>query len=376
MNFDFSDEQKEFRKSARKLLKDHSSPQKVRKIMESDQTYDADLWKLMGENLWMGTTIPEEYGGVGFGPLELVMLSQSIGESIAPVPFSSTVYLAAEAIMMAGSEGQKKKYLPKIAAGECIGTFAHGEKPGRPGPEHMETKFCDGKISGVKTPVMDGGIANIAVVLVNTGGSAPAKSLSWAIVNLDGDGVERRDLKCVDRTRNQAALTFKGAPAELLGEDGEGWALTEKLYDRAAVLYAFEQVGGAETVINLARDYANDRFAFGRAIGSFQAIKHKIVDMLVLKEVAVSNCYFAAWALDEGDAELPLAACAARITATDAFEHGTRENIQVHGGIGYTWEADAHMYMKRSITLAHAIGGVTSWREKLTSRLEAQVDAG
>ena len=364
MNFDFSSDQKLLQKTAAALLKEHASFERVRKVMEAGEGIDRDLWKKIAEQGWQGTAIPEEYGGSGFGYLELVLLAYEIGYAVAPLPFSSSVYLCTEAILLAGTDEQKKKYLPDLASGKVIGTFAFAEGAGTPCAESVKCELKGGKLNGTKTPVTDAPNADLAVVVVKGG--------SFAIVDLKQKGVECKKLKSMDQTRAQGTLTFKDAAAEILGK--EGAAPLSKLYDRAAVLMAFEQIGGAKRAMEMARDYAKTRYAFGRPIGSFQAIKHKVVDMLVNNEVAVSNCYYAAWAL-ENDSNLPVAAATARVAATDAFEFASKENIQVHGGIGFTWECDAHLLLKRSKLLALAIGSVGQWRDKLITELAASCAA-
>lgn len=360
MNFDFSDDQKLLRKTAAAMLKEHASFARVRKAMDAGDGIDRALWKLMAEQGWQATAVPEAYGGSGFGYLELVQLAYEIGYSVAPVPFSSSVYLCTEAILLAGSDEQKKKYLPKLASGESIGALAVAEGAGQARIESLACTLEGEKLRGTKTPVTDGMVADVAVVVVKDG--------SLALVDLRGAGVTRTKLTSMDGTRSHATLTFDGASAERLGKQGEAARILDELYDRAAVLMAFEQIGGAARAMEMARDYANTRYAFGRLIGSFQAIKHRIVDMFVNNEGAVSNSYHAAWALENGT-DLPVAAATARVAATEAFEFASRENIQVHGGIGFTWECDAHLLFKRSKLLALALGSATEWRDKLVNRL-------
>ncbi len=364
MNFDFSQDQKLLQKSAQTLLKEQSPLTQVRKVMESGEPCDKALWKRLAEAGWMGTTVPEQYGGNGFGSLELVLLAEELGASLASVPFSSSVYFAIEALLLAGSEDQKKKYLPRLASGEAIGCFAMAEGLGFPSPGALKAKVTKGKLTGAKTPVLDGEIAQLAVVVAQ-GGQGP----SLFLVDLEGPGVKRKRLKPMDHTRSQAAVTFDGAPAELLGSEKDGPALVADLLNRAAVPLAFEQLGGAARCQKMALEYAKTRYAFGRPIGSFQAIKHKIVDMLVSADLARSNCYYAAWAV-ENKTDIPVAAAAARVAATEAFEFCSRENIQVHGGIGFTWEADPHLFFKRSKLLALWLGSPPVWRERLLTALD------
>jgi alkylation response protein AidB-like acyl-CoA dehydrogenase len=371
MNFDFSDDQKLLKEQVKKMLGDKCGLDRVRKVLDGDEPYAKDVWDGLVEMGLMGTAIPEEYGGLGLGALELSVIAEELGRSAAPVPFSSSVYLATEALVVAGSEAQKQNWLPKLAAGEVIGTFAMSEGTVAASPRTVETSFAGGKLNGTKIPVPDGDIADFAIVLANTGGSGD-KALSLAIVDLKAAGVSIEPVKTIDPTRSHATLTFKDTPAELVGSEGEGWATTSTVFDSAAILMAFEQIGGAEAAMWMARDYALERYAFGRLIGSYQAIKHKIADMYVKLELARSNCYYGAMMLNDKGAELPEAAAVARISATEAYRFAAQENIQVHGGIGYTWEADTQFYFRRSKLLALALGSALEWKDKLVARLETR----
>jgi alkylation response protein AidB-like acyl-CoA dehydrogenase len=314
---------------------------------------------------WLGAAIPEAYGGLGLGHIELCAIAEELGRAVAPIPFASTVYFLAEAVMLAGSEAQKQALLPKIAAGEVIGCVASSEGPGVLNAAALQASVSGGKLSGVKLPVTDGDVATHALVLAKEAGQA-----GLFLVDLSGGGVTREALKTLDPTRDAAKLTFSGAPAERLGGAGEGFALLEQVTDRAAVLLAFEQTGGADKALEMAKAYALERYAFGRVIASYQAIKHKLADMYVKNELARSNAYYGAWALNTNAPELPLAASAARIAASEAFWFASKENIQTHGGIGFTWEVDAHLYYRRSRQLSLAIGAPRVWKERLVSHLE------
>ncbi|HEU5190825.1 MAG TPA: acyl-CoA dehydrogenase family protein [Methylomirabilota bacterium] len=373
MNFAFSDEQQALRDQARKFLSDRAAPARVRRILESDEPFDRELWRGMGELAWTGTAIPESYGGAGFGYLELCVLAEELGRSLAPTPFSSSVYLATEALLLAGSAEQKQRWLPRLALGEAIGCLALAEGPRAPHPGNLETVARGHRLSGAKLPVADGDVADFAIVAARPEGGAAAVSLY--VVPLDGAGITRTRVETVDPTRSHARLVFDAAAAEPLGEPGGGWALVERLLDRAAVLFAFEQVGGAQAALDMARDYALGRFAFGRPIGSFQAIKHKLADVYVALELARSNAYYGAWALSTDAPALPVAAAAARVAASEAFYLAAKENIQTHGGMGFTWEFDCHMYYRRAKLLALAIGSTPRWKDRLIARLEARAGA-
>ncbi len=372
MNFDFSDDQKVLRDQARKFLGQHAAPARVRRILESDEPYDVELWRGMVEMAWPGTAIPEAYGGAGFGYLELCVIAEELGRSLAPTPFSSSVYLATEAILLAGSEDQKRRWLPKLALGEAIGCFALAEGPQAPTPRSIRTRARGGRLAGTKVPVADGDVADVAVVAARTADGDGDGTLSLALVDLTSAGVTRTRVSTVDPTRSHARIVLEGAAAEPLGAPGQGWSLVRRLLDRAAVLVAFEQVGGAQAALDMAREYALGRFAFGRPIASFQAIKHKLVDMYVAIELARSNAYYGAWALSTDAPELPVAAAAARVSAAEAFWLAAKENIQTHGGMGFTWEFDCHLYYRRAKLLALALGSARRWKQDLIARIEAR----
>jgi alkylation response protein AidB-like acyl-CoA dehydrogenase len=369
MNFEFSDDQKQLRDQARRYLTEHSPPKAVRAVLEGNAPYDKALWKGLAEMGFLGVAIPEEFGGAGAGHLELCVIAEEIGRVLAPVPFSSTIYLAAEAIMLAGSDAQKAKWLPKIASGEAIGTLALFEGVGNPSHKAIKVSASQGAVSGTKMPVADGAIADFAIVVARTGSTGREADIGLFIVDLNGDGVTRKALANLDQAHGQAEIAFDRAKVEPLGAAGDGWSILTRVLDRAAVLMAFEQVGGADRALEMGRDYALDRVAFGRPIGSFQAVKHILADMYVSATLARSNCYYGAWALSTDAGELPEAAATARISATQAFQHCSKNNIQVHGGMGFTWEFDCHLYYRRANVLALSLGSLTYWENQLIDRM-------
>jgi alkylation response protein AidB-like acyl-CoA dehydrogenase len=369
MNFDFSDEQKQLRDEARKFLAEKCAPKAVREVLDGKAAYDRQLWKGLAAMGFLGVAIPEAYGGAGAGHLELCVIAEEMGRALAPVPFSSTVYLAAEALLLAGSEAQKQKWLPEIAKGEAIGTLALFEGMGNPSPQRIRLDASGGSLNGVKMPVADGAIADFLIVAARTGSRGRESDISLFLAELKADGVQANALSNIDPTRNQAEITFKDVRAEPLGGAGEGWGILTQLLDRAAVLTAFEQVGGADRALEMGRDYALDRIAFGRPIGSFQAIKHMLADMYVSATLARSNCYYGAWALSTNSPELPEAAAAARISATQAFQHCAKNNIQVHGGMGFTWEFDCHMFYRRANATALCLGSLAYWEDVLIDHM-------
>ena len=367
MNFEFSEEQELLREQARGFLGDNCPPAAVRAVLDGDQEHDAELWRKIVEMGWTATVIPEEFGGLGLSYLELVVIAEELGRAVAPVAFSSSVYFATEALLAGGSQEQKEKWLPKLAAGEAIGTFALAETHGRPTAEALTTTVAGGKVSGRKIPVADGNVADFAVVVAK---SDQGDGASLYLVELDQDGVSRESVRTLDFSRGHAKIDFDGAEADLLGGAGAGWALTQKLLDRAAVLFAWEQVGAADAALEQAKEYAMGRYAFGRPIASYQAIKHKLAHIYVKNTLARSNCYYGAWALNTDAAELPLAAATARVAAIQASVNAAQENVQTHGGMGFTWEFDCQFYYRRAKLLSVNIGSEGYWQDRLIRAYE------
>lgn len=366
MNFDFSEDQKFLKNEARRFLEANCPTTRVRKVIDDPSaTWDPDLWKAVAGQGWLGAAIPEEHGGLGLGRLELCVIAEELGRAVAPIPFASTVYVLAEALMLAGSEAQKAAVLPGIAAGDVIGALATSEGPGALAASAIRATVEGGRLSGTKIPVTDGGIATHALVLAKEGGQP-----GLFLVDLSAAGVKRQTVSTLDPSRDAAKLVFDKVPAERLGGAGEGLSLVEQVLDRAAVLLAFEQTGGADRALEMAKEYALERFAFGRTIASYQAIKHKLADMYVKNELARSNAYYGAWALNTNAPELPVAASAARIAASEAYWFGSKENIQTHGGIGFTWAVDCHLHYRRSRQLSLVAGAPRVWKDRLVSHLE------
>ncbi len=370
MNFDFSEDQKLLQQTARSYLEENAPLSVCREVLESDQPYSRDLWKGAAELGWLGTAIPESHGGAGFGHLELAVIAEEVGRALTPIPFASSVYLATEALLIAGSEAQKERYLPRLAAGEAIGTLALTEAPGQNATEAVAARFADGRLSGTKLPVLDGAAADFAVVAARSGAGT-----SLVLVDLAEAGVARRPLESIDPSRSVAELRFEETPAELLGAEGEGDVLAARVLDHAAVLMAFEQLGSATRAFESTKEFTLGRYAFGRPVGSFQALKHRLADLWCEIELARSNSFYGAWALSNQARELPVAACLARISASEAFDLATVEMIQMHGGVGYTWEYDCHLFYRRAKLLGAILGTASHWRDRLIDRLEAQAAA-
>jgi acyl-CoA dehydrogenase len=367
MNFDFSDDQKMLGETAASFLKDHAPLELCRSVLESDQSYSTKLWQEMARLGWQGTAIPEEYGGAGFGRLELAMIAEQLGASLAPTPFASSAYLAAEALVLGGSEEQKKAWLPRLASGDAIGCLALAEGPGRATPDRVETNFDGKTVTGTKTPIFDADVADFAIVVAKQGDGAAV-----VLVDLSGAGVTKKNVESFDPSRSLATLTFNGAPAERLDAfDGSAADFVFHLLDRAAVLLAFEQVGAASRALQITRSYTMERYAFGRPIASFQALKHRMADRYCDIELARSNAYYGAWALENGSSELGVAACLARIAACQAFEQTTIDMIQLHGGVGFTWKYDCHLFYRRARALSAMLGTAPTWKHRLIDRIAA-----
>lgn len=369
MNFAFSEEQEELRKTVRNFLDAKSPELEVRKQMETAEGYDAAVWNQMGAEMGLqGLIIPEEFGGSGYSYVELGVVLEEMGRALLCAPFFSTVALAANTLLQSGDEAAKKAYLPGIASGETIATLAFTEPSGK-WDEAGITMAASGSgsdftLTGTKSFVLDGHTASLILVAARTG-----KGVSLFAVDGGASGLTRTALSTMDQTRKQAKLEFSNTPAKLIGTEGEGWAVLSKVLDLAAVALAAEQVGGAQKVLDMAVEYAKVRVQFGRPIGSFQAIKHKCADMLLEVESAKSAAYYAMWCAAEMNDELPSVASLAKAYCSEAYFHATAENIQIHGGIGFTWEHPAHLYFKRAKSSELLFGDPSYHRELLAQRI-------
>lgn len=367
MNLEFSEDQKFIQHTAREFLSEHASLEVCRSILESDEPFARDLWKGVAEMGWLGAAVPESYGGAGLGYLEQVLIALELGRCLAPLPVASSVYGATEALLLYGSDEQKQRVLPRLVSGELVGTFAWAEGVGDTELGEGSTELVDGRLRGEKVPVLDGDVAGLAVVLAREGSGH-----TLALVDLESEGVTRIPLRSFDPSRSQARLVFEGAPAERLGTGGQGLAQAERLLDRMAVMLGFEQVGGAERALEETKTFTMGRYAFGRPVASFQALKHRLADVYAANQIALSNGYYAAWALSHDNDELPIAACSVRVAASEAFVQASEEMIQMFGGVGFTWEYDCHLFYRRAKLLSLALGSPSAWREKLIRRLEAR----
>ena len=369
MNFGFSEEQEELRKMVKRFLDEKSPETEVRRLMATDEGYDPAVWDQMANELALqGLGIPEEFGGQGYGPVELYVVFEEMGASLFCSPYFSTVALAANAVLFVGSDEDRATYLPGIASGETIATVALTDDSGQWDLAATSTSAAASSsgfaLNGVRSYVTDGNVASVIFVPAVT-----SKGLSLFAVKGDAEGVTRAVLPTMDQTRKQSRIEFNNAAATLVGVEGAALEGLQTMLQVAAAALAAEQVGGAQRVLNNSVEYAKNRVQFGRPIGSFQAIKHKCADMLLDVESAKSAAYYAAWAAQERNDELPIAASLAKSFCSEAYFHCAAENIQIHGGIGFTWEHHAHLYFKRAKSSELFLGDPSYHRELLAQRL-------
>ena len=374
VDFAFSEEQDQLRDAVRRFLEAKSPSAEVRRLMETDEGYDPAVWSQMAGELGLQSLhIPEEYGGQGFTWVELGIVLEEMGAALLCAPYFSTVVLGASAIMNGATPEQQADLLPGIASGETIAALAITEPNGKwdaSGIEMIASGSGDAvTLDGTKSYVIDGHIANLIIVVARTAGSTGTDSVGLYAVDGDAAGLTRTQLATLDQTRKQAKLDFAGVPARALGDAGNAWGAVEKTLQHASVGLCNEMVGGAQKVLDMSVEYAKVRVQFGRPIGSFQAIKHKCADMLLEVESAKSAAYYAAGTTAEDTDELPVIASLAKAYCSDAYFHAAAENIQIHGGIGFTWEHDAHLYFKRAKSSEILLGDATYHRERLAQRI-------
>jgi alkylation response protein AidB-like acyl-CoA dehydrogenase len=376
MDFLFTEEQLELRAAVRGFLASKSSEPIVRRLMATPEGYDPAVWRQMSDQLGLqGMAVPEEYSGAGFGYLELGIAFEEMGRVLLCAPYLSSVALAAEALLRCTDETARKDLLPGLATGRTIGTLALLEQPGRwdeAGVRMRASRTAAGPhpdcwvLDGAKRYVLDGHIADLIMV----GARTPA-GVGLFAVDGTAPGLTRTPAPTLDQTRKQAHLKFAGTPARLIEEDG--WPVIRRVLEVAAILLAAEQAGGASRAVEMAAGYAGVRVQFGRPIGSFQAVKHMCADMLTEAEAARSAAYHGLWALAAGDgaddADVPLAASLARVYCSAAYSRIAGDAIQVHGGIGFTWEHPAHLYFKRAKACEPMFGTPAYHRDLLAARL-------
>lgn len=365
MNFEFSDDMQMLADQAERLFTEREALMKARSVHDGERTHDDALWDEMVALGWAGAGLPEEYGGSGFGPQAPCIISEKLGESLAAVPYSSSICQAAEAILRLGNESQKQEFLPKLASGEQVGAF--WAAPLLRGGGQLPVAR-NGHLSAKDLLVADAMLADFLVLAA----SDETGATGFYRVDLTADGVTREACLTIDPSRNHGRVSMNNVAATLLGDAAPTLDQRKGLLARLMIMVAFEQLGVASASLKLARDFACERHAFGRPIGSFQGIKHKLARMFILIELARSNTAYGAWAVSINTPELAEIAAVARLSALRAAHYATRETLQTFGGMGMTWEADVHLYLKRAKLLAASHGADIIWSERIVSEIEAR----
>ena len=370
VQFALTEEQDVLRRTARRLLEDRAPLQRTREVMEGAQGYAPDVWSDMAAAGWLGVAVEERYGGAGCGFTELSLLIEEMGRVLLPSPFLSTAVLSPALLGELGTEAQRREHVPSVVAGRRRVAVAVLEPSDRWAAEAIQTTAVrDGAgwvLDGVKAPVLDGAAADLVLVAART-----PSGVSLFLVPAGADGLGVEPLSMLDLTRPQARITLDGVRLDadaLLGAEGDAWPAVEHALDLAGVALACDAVGGAQRALELSLDHATTRYQFGRPIASFQAVKHRLADMLVAVESAKSAAYYAA-RVAEDRAELRIAAPVAKVKATEVFLEVATAMIQIHGGIGFPWEHDAHLFLKRAKTATLLFGSNRWWRARLGDRL-------
>ncbi len=377
MDFRFSEEQEELRSIARSFLSDASGPEQIRAAMASPLGYDEALWKQISSELgWSAIHVPEDFGGLGLGQVDLALLLEVCGESLLCAPFFSTMALGVNALLELASEDQKAEWLPAIAEGRIRATLAFAEAGGHWETEGVETiARPDGDgfvLEGRKAQVVDGHSAELVLVVARAAGSQGEDGLSVFAVPGDSEGLRRTPRVTMDQTRRLADLELSGVRVPggaRLGDEADAWPGLRRTLDLAAIALAAEQVGGAQRCLDMAVAYAKERVQFGRPIGSFQSIKHKCADMMLAVETARSAVYYAACIAQDGGDDLSTNASLAKAWCSEAYFQCASESIQIHGGVGFTWEYDPHLYFKRARASESWLGDPAHHRERVARAL-------
>ena len=375
MNFGLSEEQEEFQSTLRRFFEERCTLLDVRRTCESQYGYDSSLWKQMGEELGLqGVAIDETFGGQGFRAIELALVCEELGRALVPTPFFASVCLASEVLKQVATEEEKRKYLPAIANTEQVATLAFLEDSLRwdSNGVRIEVNVNEDKetaISGKKHHVLNANDASLILVVARLKGTTGNDGVSLFAIETDQPGTSILTRESLDLTRSQAEVQFDAARATPLGKTGEAWPGIQKALLRADINLAAEALGGAQRCLELAVEYAKVRRQFSRPIGSFQAIKHKCAEVLLEIETARSALYYAAWAASENHDELATATHMAKSLCCEAYQRASTENIQIHGGIGFTWENDAHLYFRRARAIEATLASPQAHRSALAEIL-------
>jgi alkylation response protein AidB-like acyl-CoA dehydrogenase len=369
MKLGVSEEHEELRASVRRFLADRAPISRVRELMETEDGLDRAVWDYAGKQLGLqGLAIPEAYGGAGFTFAEQAIVLEELGAALWTGPYLASAVLAATALLAGQDEDARRDLLPGIASGETIATLAFTEDDGSWDPASIAmTAVKNGtgwELAGHKSFVLDGATAGLILVVASTDGG-----LSLFAVEAGADGLTRAALPALDQTRKLGRLEFTGVTGRLIGSPGDGAAVLDRTLDIAAIALAAEQLGGASRALDMAVEYAKIRYQFGRPIGSFQAIKHRCADLLLEVESLRSAVSYAAAAVSESPDEIPVLASLLKAYASETYFHVAAENIQIHGGIGFTWEHDAHLYFKRAKSSELFLGDGAYHRERLATRI-------
>jgi acyl-CoA dehydrogenase len=361
MNFEFSDEQQMLRDNARRYLSETLTFERLRAQLDKGTALDPQVWRAVAELGWSGAAVPEEFGGLGLGAMELCVLAEELGRVLAPLPFLGTACIAVD-LCKRSATAEGNALLEKIASGDAIVAVAGLESDA----PSTQLELRDGFITGSTGPLAWAMQAGYAILYAGSAGQ-PA----LVLVDLAAAGVRSDSVDGIDPVLPHGRLRFEATPATLLALGDEADGLHRGARNLGAVLTAFEQIGAADTACAMTVDYVKERHAFGRPIGGYQAVKHKLADMAVKTELARSNAWFGAWALADGPDQLDLAAAAARVSATEALDYAAQECLHLHGGIGYTWEANCHFYYTRARLLASSLGNCAVWGERLLAAAAA-----
>jgi alkylation response protein AidB-like acyl-CoA dehydrogenase len=362
-------EQQDLRESVRRFLGDRAPLPRVRELMETDDGMDIEVWRQAGTQLGLqGIAIPEEYGGSGFSFVEQAIVLEELGSALYTGPYLASSVLAATALLASPDEAARRDYLPGIASGETVATLAFTEDDGSWEPHAISLsatkKGAGWRLGGHKSFVLDGHTAGLILVV-----AATDAGLSLFAAEGGADGLTRTPLPTLDQTRKLARLEFDAVTGRLIGAPGDAAAVLDRVLDVAAIALAAEQLGGAQRALDMAVDYAKIRHQFGRPIGSFQAIKHRCADLLLEVESLRSAVAYAAAAVAADSDEVPVVASLVKAYGSEAYFHVAAENIQIHGGIGFTWEHDAHLYFKRAKASELFLGDGSYHRERLAQRI-------
>lgn len=376
MQFAFTEEQTLIRDSVRDFLAEHGASARVRAAMATERGYDENTWRALVEMGWTGLPFEEAHGGAGLGQVELAIVQQELGRCLLPSPFFASICLAASAVQCAATEQQRAQWLPALASGRSIGALAVTGRKGRAGLDAIDVEIKrDGaswRLSGAASFVVSGHVADVLIVAARAPGSRGREGVDLIVLPATMPDVRIETLVMMDETRRCARVTFdrvRVADDAILGSPGQSAVALERALQLAQIALSAEQAGGAEGALEMTVSYAKERVQFGRVIGSFQAVKHRLADMMVMVEAAKSAIYYAAVTADEQGAELPEAAALAKAYCSDAFNHCAGGAIQLHGGIGFTWEHDAHLYFKRARGSSTLLGDATYHREQIARRL-------